>query len=202
MSFFCLLWIPLFYLFRRSFSNNGGSGVWALILGSITAIIQFFLGNIINPGGFGYSRLLFGFVDIVSVPVLIPFVLYLLILIFQRFSGSIDFANFALLWLIPVGALRAISWSPTNDPVYLIMTPLLWSALAVGVSFFISLMINHFRWYTVFFSFLGILILPLLACFTYWAFFSQQTLMGFSLLFITHIPLVLSLLFDLRKYKV
>ena len=201
MSVFCLLWVPLFYLFRRSFSNNGGSGVWALILGSITAIIQFFLGYLINPGGFGFSRFLFGFIDIAGIPVLIPILVYLIILIFHRFSGNIDFANFALLWLIPVGALRAINWGPTNDPILLIMTPLLWTSLAVGISFFINLMIKKFRWYTAAVSILCILIMPVLACVTYWAFFSQQTMMGLGLLIAVHIPLVLSLLFDIKKLK-
>ncbi|MCL2184653.1 MAG: hypothetical protein FWB86_02195 [Treponema sp.] len=202
MSIFCLLWVPFFYLFRRSFSHNGGSGVWALILGSITAIIQFFLGYIISPGGFGFSRFLFGFVDLVSVPVLIPCLIYLIILIYQKFSKSIDFANFALLWLIPVGALRAISWGSTNDPIFLIMTPLLWVAVSMGISFFINLMISKFRWYTVIVSIICILILPALSCIIYWAFFSQQTMMGFGLLIAIHIPLGLSLLFDIKKSEV
>ena len=191
MTFFCLLWVPLFYLLRRSLNGEGSSGgVWALLLGSITAIIQFLLGYILSPGGFGYSRMLFGFVEIVSVPVLIPFVFFLLILIFSGFSSNIDFADFSLLWLIPVGALRALSWSSMNDPILLVMAPLLWTALAVGISFFINGMARG-----PFFAIVGILcilILPLSAAATYWAFFSQQTLLGFLLLFVTHIPFLLS----------
>jgi len=163
-----------------------------LILGSIIAIIQFLLGYILSPGGFGFSRWLFGFVEIVSIPVLVPFVMYLLILLFRGFSSNADFADFSLLWLIPTGALRALSWSSMNDPILLVMAPLLWTALAVGISFFINWMTTSFNPFFAIISVLCILILPLSAASTYWAFFSQQTLLGFLLLFITHIPFVLS----------
>jgi len=198
MSFFCILWVPLFYLLRRAFVNGSGSGgVWALLLGSITAIIQFFLGNFISPGGFGFSRWLFGFIDIVSLPVLIPLVLYMLLFLVRGFAGNADFAGFALLWLIPVAALRAISWSATNDTILLVAVPLLWTALAAGISFFINWMANNLRWYTAVVSILCILILPVVAAAAYWAFFSQQTLLGFLLLFVAHIPVGLSLAFDI-----
>jgi len=199
MVVFCLLWVPLFYIFRRTFSGGGGSGIWALLMGSIVAIFQFFLGFFLSPGGFEVSRFLFGFVNIVSLPVLIPLVFYLILLIFKGFSDNVDFANFALLWLIPVGGLRAISWSSTNDPILLIMTPLLWTALAVGLPFFINIMLRNFRWYTILLSIPCILILPFLASLTYWAFFSQQTLLGFGFLFLTFIPLGISLTFDILQ---
>jgi len=163
-----------------------------LLLGSIIAIIQFLLGNILSPGGFGFSRWLFGFVEIVSIPVLIPFVMYLIISLFRGFSSNADFADFSLLWLIPTGALRALSWSSMNDPILLVMAPLLWTALAVGISFFINWMTTSFNPLIAIISILCILILPISAAATYWAFFSQQTLLGFLLLIITHIPFVLS----------
>ena len=199
MVVFCLLWVPLFYIFRRTFSGGGGSGIWALLMGSIVAIFQFFLGFFLSPGGFGYSRFLFGFVNIVSLPVLIPLIIYFFISLFKGFSDNIDFASFALLWMIPVGGLRAISWGSTNDPILLIVAPLLWTALAVGIPFFINLIINRFRWYTAIFYVLFILILPVLACATYWAFFSQSMLLGFCFLLATHIPLGLSLTFDIIR---
>jgi len=193
MTFFCLLWVPSFYLLRR-FLNGGGSssgGVWALLLGSITAIIQFLLGYIFSPGGFGLSRWIFGFFEIVSMPVLIPFVFYLLMFVFRGFSSDADFADFSLLWLIPVAALRALSWSSLNDPILLVVAPLLWTALAVGISFLIKWMMAG----NIFFIILAVLcmlILPVAATGTYWAFFSQQTLLGFGLLLATHIPFGLS----------
>ena len=196
MSVFCLLWVPFFFLFRRTFTGGGSGGVWALLLGSITAILQFFLGYLVRPGGFGFSRWLFGFIEIVSLPVLIPFILYAFLYFFRGISGSADFADFALLWLIPVGALRAIGWGPTNDVILLISVPLLWTALAVGIPFFINWTSNNFRWYTLIISILCILILPLSAATSYWAFFSQQTWLGFLLFFVTQIPLGLSFVFN------
>jgi hypothetical protein len=198
MSFFCLLWVPLFYLLRRSFTGASGSGsVWALLLGSVTAIIQFFLGYLVNPGGFGFSRWLFGFIDIVSLTVLVPLLIYLVLMLFSGFSGDIDFANFALLWLIPVAAMRALSWSSTNEPILLVAVPLLWTALAVGIPFFIKWMLGNFSWYSALVSIICILILPLAASFAYWAFFSQQTVLGFLLFFVTQIPLAFSLTLDI-----
>jgi len=200
MSLFCFLWVPLYYLFRRSITGTGGSGgVWALLLGSITAIIQFFLGYLTSPGGFGLSRLIFGFIDIVSLPVLIPLFIYLLMVIFSGFSGEVDFGNFALLWMIPVAALRAISWGSSNDPLLLITVPLLWTAVAVGVSFFINLMAANFRWWKLIFSIPCIFIIPVIAAGSYWMFFSQQTFYGFLLLIAVHIPLGFSILFDVLR---
>jgi len=200
MSLFCLLWVPFFYLLRRSITGAGSSGgVWALLLGSITAIIQFFLGNFVNPGGFGFTRLLFGFIDVVSLPVLIPLLLCLLIFIFRGLLSEVDFANFALLWMIPVAALRTISWSSANDPILLVMVPLLWTAIACGIGFFINWMTGNFRWWKAVVSFPCIVLLPLIAAGSYWAFFSQQTLYGFLLLFAANIPLGISLTFDVLR---
>jgi len=191
MSFFCLLWVPLFYYLRRSLVGGGGAGsVWALILGSITAILQFFLGDLVSPGGFGFSRALYGFIDLVSLPVIIPVVVCLFMFIFRGLSGDPDFANFALLWMIPIGALRALGWSAESDPLLLVLVPLLWTAIAAGIAFFINLMqVNAF---VAVLSVLCMLVLPAAAAATYWAFFSQYTLLGFGLLLITNIPLAFS----------
>ena len=200
MSFFCLLWIPLFYLLRRASLAKGASSgsVWALLLGSITAIFQFFLGNIITPGGFGFSRWLFGLIDIICIPVIIPFFIYLFIIIFRGVSDA-DFANFTLLWLIPVAGIHALGWSSGSDPVLLIMVPMLWSALGMGISFFIHWMIKTPRWYSIIISIICISILPFLAAGAYWAFFSQQTLIGFALFSAVHIPFVLSLVINVFR---
>jgi len=202
MSFFCLLWVPFFYFFRRSLVGAGSSsgGVWALILGSITAIIQFFLGDLVNnPGGFGYSRMLFGFIDIVSLTVLIPLFVYFLMVVFRGFSGEVDFANFALLWMIPVAALRSLSWSSTNDPILLILVPLLWTALAAGIPFFVNWLMDNFSVLKVIISVVCVLILPFTAAAAYWAFFSQQTLLGYLLLAVTNIPLGFSIYLDISR---
>jgi hypothetical protein len=201
LSFFCLLWVPLFYFLRRIIAGAGASSgsIWALLLGSVVAITQFFLGYFVSPGGFELSRWIFGFVDIVTVPVLVPLLIYLIIFILKGFSGEADFARFALLWLIPWGAMRALTWSALNDPILLVVVPLLWTALAVGVSFFINWMITKFKWYSALVSIPCILVLPVLAASAYWAFFSQQTLMGFAMLLIAYIPVIISFIFERHK---
>jgi hypothetical protein len=201
MSLFCLLWIPLFYFFRRSISGESGGGVWALLLGSLMAVFQFFLGNLVNPGGFGFSRWLSGFVDIVSLPVLVPLAVYALLVLFRAFSGSPDFANFILLWFIPVSVLRAVSWSALNDPLLLVVTPLLWTALAVGIPFFIGLLIRHSRWYSFLLSLLCIPALPLAAAAAYWALFSQQPRLGYPLLGAVLLPLIAATVLDFLREK-
>jgi len=194
MSFFCLLWIPLFYFLRRTIVGGGSSSgsVWALLLGSITAILQFLLGNLVSPGGFGFSRWFFGFIDIVSLPVIIPFLVCFLMLFLRGFSGEADPANFALLWLIPVGALRALEWSSGSDPILLVMVPLLWTAIAAGIPYFINLMTNSYNPFISAVSILSMIVLPVMAALTYWAFFSQYMLLGFLFFLITQIPLALT----------
>jgi hypothetical protein len=200
MSVFCFLWVPAFYLLRRTSADEGGSGgIWALLLGSITAVIQFFLGYFISPGGFGFSRWLFGFIDIVSLPVLIPLVIYMFLVFIRGISSNFDFANFTLLWLIPVAAIRAISWSSTSDPILLVIVPLLWTALGTGIPFFIHLMLKKPRWYIFFASIPCILALPVAAALSYWALFSQQYLPGLGLCVLINIPSVVPLILDLIR---
>jgi len=192
MTYFCLLWVPLFYLFRRSLGGGGSGSVWALLLGSITAIIQYLLGYLFSPGGFGFSRWLFGFFEIVSMPVLLPFIVYFVMYTFGGFSAEVDFSSFTLLWLIPVGALRALTWSSMNDPILLVMTPLLWTALAVGISFLIQWMINSYNILITILAVFCMILLPIAAAAAYWAFFSQQTLIGFALFAAANVPFGLS----------
>jgi hypothetical protein len=72
--------------------------------------------------------------------------------------------------------------------------------LAVGISFFINWMVRRTRWYVIIISILCIIILPLIAASAYWAFFSQQTFLGFILFFVTIIPLCFSLILDIRRH--
>jgi hypothetical protein len=200
MSLFCFLWAPFFYLFRRSITGGeGGAGaVMALLLGSAAAVFQFFSGSLVNPGEFGFSRWLSGFVDIVSLPVLVPLVVCLLFTLFRVFAGTPDFVNFTLLWFIPAAALRSLSWSAQNDPILLILVPLLWTAIAVGIPFFINI-IAHGRLLVIIPAAFAILVIPVLAASSYWAFFSQKTVLGFGLFFITLIPAAFSIVFSMVR---
>jgi hypothetical protein len=192
MSLFCLLWTPLFYLFRRSIFRDretGSGGIWALLLGSLAALLQFFLGALINPGGFGFSRWLSGCVEIVVLPALLPLLFYFMLTRFRLLSGKADFTNFALLWLIPGGALRAVSWSAQRDPILLMLVPFLWTALAAGLPFCVGLIFRCKRRFLIFLFILVSLALPPLAATVYWAFFYQKLVWGYLLLLLTVIPL-------------
>jgi hypothetical protein len=201
MSLFCLLWMPLFYLFRRSITGGEGSAgsVFALLLGSIAAIFQFFFGSLVSPGGFGLSRWISGFVDIVSLPALVPLIVCLFCAIFRVFAGTPDFVNFTLLWLIPAAALRTLSWNSRNDPILLVLAPLLWTAIALGIPFFMNIIGSRGRLPVIIPAVLAILAIPVLAAAVYWAFFSQKTVLGFCLFFITLAPMVVSVVSSMMK---
>jgi hypothetical protein len=184
----------MFYLLWRSLSddNAGSGGVWALIWGSVVALIQFFLGNLVDPGGFGWSRWISACIDIVALPAVLPLLVYVVCVALKFFSGTKDFTNFALLWLIPTGAIRAVGWSAQRDPILLALAPLLWTAIAVGVPFFIRRVINMPKIGALIIYILGILVLPFLSATVYWAFFSQKYPLGALLLAFALAPLIIS----------
>lgn len=200
MSLFCLLWIPLFYLFWRSVTGNSAAagGVWALIVGSVVALVQFFLGSLVEPGGFGFSRWLSGCIDIVTLPAVAPLVVYLILISFKIITGTANFANFALLWLIPGAAIRAVSWSSQHDPILLILVPLLWTAIAVGIPFFIAIIQNG-KLFSIIPASLAILIIPIAAASCYWAFYSQKISLGFLLLLVAAAPMMVSMVLSFLK---
>ncbi|MDR2136073.1 MAG: hypothetical protein LBO76_05605 [Treponema sp.] len=194
MSLFCLLWPPLFYLFWRSVSPAGESGyggVWALLLGSVAANFQFFYGAFVRPGGFGFSRWLSGCVDLVAVPVLLPLLVCLAMTVFRMIAGTVDFTGFALLWIIPMGALRAVNWGARGDPVLLVLVPLLWTAIAAGLPFLGGVVLRG-PWPARILAGLAALALPPLAATVYWAFFRQEHSLGFPLLALSVAPLAAS----------
>jgi hypothetical protein len=202
MYIFCVFWVPLFFLFRRSITGEGGTGgILALVLGSITAICHIFLGDIVEGGGFKFSRWLNAFVDIVALPVIIPLFVYLIFCLFKSFSGNYDFANFILLWLIPFAGIKALGWSSLRSPLLLVLVPVLWTALAVGLSLFINCILRNFRWYVVILCVIGIAVLPCTAAASYWAFFSQQTTLGYILFSVSMIPLLVSLIVDFIRAR-
>jgi hypothetical protein len=195
MSYFCLLWVPLFYLFRRSVTGNhvSAGGIWALLAGSIAAFTGYYLGFFVNPEGFGSFRWLSGFVDLVCLPVLIPLLVYLFLILFRFVSGSINFADFTLLWLIPGTVMRAVSRSPQSDPILLVLVPVLWTAIAVGVSFFISV-IQQGKIALIVLSSFGMLVIPFAAACSYWVLSKQKTSWGFLFFSAAAVPMLASMI--------
>ena len=192
MVIFCFLWMPLFYLFWRGIAGSSAAGgIWALLLGSIVALIQFFLGPLVEPGGFGLSRWASGCIDIVVLPALLPLLVYFLLIALRIIAGIVDFPKFALLWLIPTAAMRALSWSSLRDPILMVLVPVLWTAIAVGVPFFIAF-IQSGRPALIVIASLAILFVPFAAASSYWAFFSQNLTLGILFLLSAIAPLLVS----------
>jgi hypothetical protein len=199
----------LFFLFWQSVSQSraGPSGAWAVILGSSVAVFTFFFGPFIEGGAFGFSRWLEIFVDLTGAPILAPMILYALLLLLRLAKDPHGFASFALLWLIPCAIMRGVEWLGEDDPSRLVLIPLLWSALAVGVSFFISLAVDVVSkpgrvWGKLAVCFLCLVGIPLLSILTttaYWAFFSQRTRLGFELLAPAFVPLTVAVLLSWLK---
>jgi hypothetical protein len=194
MSLFCLLWAPCFYFFRKSAlseANTPSGGVWALLLGSGAALAQVFLGPVVEPVGFGLSRWLNACGDMIGLPAVLPLAVFFLFMLLRIVPDSADATGFALLWIIPGGALRAVNWSSQRDPSLLILLPFLWTAVATGVPFFLKLILNA-RSPAAIPAFLGIPLVPFLAATVYWAFFSQDFFWGFVLLPVTAVPMVIA----------
>ena len=200
MTVFCFLWMPLFYIFWRTVTGNAvyAGGLLALLAGSVVTFVQFFLGSFIDPGGFGLSRWVSGCIDIVSAPALLPFLVYLVMMLFRLIPGTVNFANFALLWLIPAAAIRALGWISSGDPILLVLVPILWTAIAVGVSFFIEL-IRTGRILVIIPASLGILIVPFAAASSYWAFYCHKSSMGALFLAAAVIPMLVSMVISLPR---
>ncbi|MDR2181098.1 MAG: hypothetical protein LBN92_00290 [Treponema sp.] len=191
---FCFLWTPLFYLFWRSLNDESAleGGTWALLLGAILAFFRFFLGAFINPGGFGLARWVSACVDYVALPVALPYLVCLIFAAFRFISPSSNFTNYAFLWLIPVAAVRVLGWSSQNDPVLLMAVPVLWTAVALGMGFFLRIIQNGFGLAAIPAA-LGALALPFIGSTSYWALFGQRNALGFFLFGVCLIPMVVSL---------
>ena len=191
MSLFCLLCIPLLYFLRRS--PGEGESIWALPLGVAAVVVQYFIGPLVTPGGFGLSRWMSGFIDITGLPALIPLMVCGALVMLRAFPPSVDYAGFTLLWLIPLAAIRSIPENSPPTPIPLIIVPLLWSAQAVGIPFFIGCILKKPRWYIIIPSILGIAVLPAAATSSWWMFFSHQTFLGGLLLLVSLVPVAVSL---------
>jgi hypothetical protein len=199
MNLFCLLCIPLLYFIRRIPDKK--KSIWALPLGGLAVMLHYFTGPLITADGFGFFRWMSGFIDIVALPVLIPFLAALLLVILRVFPAGLDYAGFTLLWLVPLAAIRLMSGDSPPSPLPLILVPLLWIAQAVGIPFLIARILKKPHWHIILLLALGIATLPLIATTSWWAFFVQQNLPGFLLLAVSLVPAAISLMLDLRESR-
>ena len=201
MALFCLLWVPLFYLFWRSLNEEvvPEGGIWALILGTIVAFVRFFLGALVDPGGFGLTRWISACIDVVALPAAIPYVVCLIFALFRLIPSQANFTNFAFLWLIPVAAVRALGWSSQSNPILLMATPVLWTAIVMGMGLLIRLVQTDWGWIAIP-AILGAIAIPLAAATSYWALFVQRTILGLSLLALCLVPTVISIVISVISF--
>ncbi|MDR2795166.1 MAG: hypothetical protein LBB47_00465 [Spirochaetaceae bacterium] len=141
MVLFCSLWTFVFYLFWLSIRpESGDSGpVWAILIGSAAAVGRFFVPTFVEARGFGLSRFVSAFIDYTSFPALFPLVAALLISHFYPRSGITDFTGFVLLAMAPVSLVYCSSCGLGHEALRLVLTPLLWTALAAAFYPFVRL---------------------------------------------------------------
>ena len=202
MILFCLLWVPLFYFLIRSISvrkENKKGG--ALLLGGIAVILLIFFGEFIEPLDFGINRWFSGFVDIVSLPVLLPFVICFLLAAIKKNMAETDFMSFGLLWLVPFSIFRAGDWSSLGTPLMLVLVPILWAIQACGIAFLIEYMIKKPKAIVIIPSIIGIIAIPLIAATSWWEFFSNNYLSGYLLMFAIILPASISIGLRFHAYR-
>ncbi|MDR0389706.1 MAG: hypothetical protein LBH73_06515 [Spirochaetaceae bacterium] len=184
MTLFSFAWVFVFYLFWRAVVGGGGSGgVWALVFGLIIALFQRFAGPLVYPGGFGFLRWVSSFVDLIVFPVLLPLGICFIFMLFNTFSGSLNITNFLLICLIPCSLFRALNLESYPSALEAVFVPLLWTALAVGIPFFVQELYG-----SVPAAGAGVL-LPFLGVTSYWAFFGQRFFLGYALAALSLLPM-------------
>jgi hypothetical protein len=195
MNFFCMLWIPLFLLFWNSLNTErrGNSGrVWALILGTIVSVFHYLFYPFVKASGFGLSLWFHALIDIVFVPAALPFLIFALFTGLGFIGKEADPAKFILSALIPAGAARAIAWSGQNAPLYLVLIPLIWTMLALDISFFARLVSGNFLLRLI--AFLSVIVFASAFAAVFWAFYGQMPFTGFLLLALLSIPSIIALI--------
>lgn len=194
MNLFCLLWVPLLYLFWCSINEDAAetNPLWALVLGGIVALAQNYVGFFITPYEFGFMRWLHCLIDIIMVPAFVPIIISLVYGIVKNKADSVAITNFSLLFIIPNAAIRSVSRSVLQEPVGLVCVPLLWTSLALGIPFFLRPMIRRPKVFTFFIGCFSLIALTILAGTSYWALFCQDTMRGLLLLGLAFIPVVLA----------
>lgn len=152
----------------------------ALLLGFAAALLRHFVGPLLRPAGFGPSLFLYSLVDVIALPALFPLAFRSA---FALGSGEpdIEYGEFALFWLIPVAVMHAVFWSARPEPVHLVLVPLLWSTIALGVPYLVRRFREEIGALSVV-ALIAAVLLPFAACLTYQAFFSHRPLLGMVLL--------------------
>jgi len=167
-----------------------------LPFGCAAVLLRYLTGPLVTPAGFGFSCWLGGFIDIISLPVLVPVLVCVALAALRFFPSDVDIGGFTLLWLVPLTFYYSVDRSLLYSPLMLVLVPLLWTTQGLGISFFIGCILKYRRWYVIIPSVLAALVLPLAAATSWWAFYVQQTQIGCLFLFVSLMPALISVIAD------
>jgi hypothetical protein len=182
--------MPAFYVFWLTIrpENSNSGALWALITGAFAAAVRFFVPVLVDAGGFGLSRYINAYVDYTSLPVLFPLIVVLLVSRLYPGTGITDFTGFTLLAMVPAAFVCSIPWGARQDILRLVLTPLLWTALAtafypLSVTLGRIIRIGRLSGGSLFVTVsVVILVFSLLPPLVWWSFFCNKNLIGAFLL--------------------
>ncbi|MDR3325083.1 MAG: hypothetical protein LBS82_03725 [Spirochaetaceae bacterium] len=214
MLVFFILWLPIFFGFwkeirpkpvcsdaRAAFLEN----ICAIATGTAYAVVRFVQADFVQAGGFGLSRYLSACVDYAALPVVLPLVVCAA---FHRIQKQFfhrgwtpDWTGFILLSLTPVALVCAVRWGSEKNPLLLVLTPLLWTALAVAVHPLLRFIAKGPSTPRLVVGVAGIVPLPFLASAAWWQFFIQRNLVALGLLAVLVVPAVLVVCSLLRQRR-
>jgi len=193
MILFSIFWIPALYLFVEALQQPQDREKKGLVLsilgGSFFAVLTFFIPHLVPEGSFGFLRWLHGFIDVVAFPVLLPLAVRYALQIRYRHQSYMKINQFILLWLIPVALVKSIQWNMHKDGILLVLTPLLWSALSIGIPWLLQKGEEEIGSLS-FFAYTAAVALPLIATTAYWAWFSKFYMIAVPAALIGLIPSV------------
>ncbi|MDR1786842.1 MAG: hypothetical protein LBR16_00090 [Treponema sp.] len=193
MRIFCILWLPLCFLFRRAARQEDARGsIRAFLLGYAIAAFRFLTGGLLPAGEFGLSRWLSAAVDGMAIPVLVPILVYAVCRLCGFFRG-VDFSSFVTLAVCPIAAAQGFFWNDANDMLALVITPFLWSAVAAGIPFIVDLTVPSRRLLLIIPAGILSLALPFAAATCWWAFFCREIPLALGLLAAAGLPFIVSI---------
>ncbi len=180
MSLFCFLLVPLFLSFRHSlgYERGGRKGLTlAFALALAAALLSRAIGDVVPAGLFGFLRWAHLFADRSALPALLPLAAWYALKRFRGAAFDAERTDFILVWLIPVAALRAVTRSAGGDFSDLVLAPLFWIAIAVGVPPLIDAVGKEYG-IRAFASAASAVLVPILCVTADWAFFAHLPLIG------------------------
>ena len=193
MIFFSIFWIPVLYLFVEALQQPQDREKKGLVLsilgGSFVGVFTFFIPRLVPESSFGFLRWLHGFIDVVAFPVLLPLSVRYALQIRYKHQGYIEINQFILIWLIPVALVKSIHWNMHKDGILLVLTPLLWGALSIGIPRLLQKAEEELGFLS-FLAYASAVLLPLVATTAYWAWFSKLYIVAVPAALISLIPSV------------